>query len=72
MVSTIRYDVAYNHQCFLDTHKGILSCFKSQKTISVFTVKKGCVCFEEAYTSKKLKVRWPYATVFVNLFFFLK
>jgi hypothetical protein len=26
------YDFAYNRQCFLDTRKGLISRFKSQKT----------------------------------------
>jgi hypothetical protein len=44
-----RYDFAYDRRCFLGTLKGILSCFKSQKTVSAFSAKKGGLCFEGAY-----------------------
>jgi hypothetical protein len=37
-----RYDLAYNRRCLLDTLKGLISCFQSQKTgFSVHGPQKG-------------------------------
>jgi hypothetical protein len=44
-----RYDFAYNRRCNLGTLKELLSCYKSQKTVSSLRAKKGSVCFEVAY-----------------------
>jgi hypothetical protein len=37
---SILFDFVHNRRCFLDTLKGLIFCFKFQKTIAAFTAKK--------------------------------
>ncbi len=49
------YDFAYNHRCFSGILKGLISCFTLENpSVLAFRAKKGGICFEVAYTIKKL------------------